>query len=118
MKQYKSLNDAAERPGLEVLRPGTTQIWYRLNSRFQCDQVFEPGITHALIGAIEGTDKESIYWAMQGEEWSPDGEANDLIEASGTQHTSMSVGDVILIEGVAWMVAFTGFEGCLGGTRA
>jgi hypothetical protein len=36
---------------------------------------------------------------FQGENWSPNGEARDLILAKGLRHTSMSVGDVIEDEG-------------------
>lgn len=55
---------------------------------------------------------EWIYWQMQGENWSPHGEARDLIISKGLRHTSMSVGDVIVRkeDGRAWVVAFAGFN--------
>jgi hypothetical protein len=41
---------------------------------------------------------------------SPNGEARDLIESKGLAHTSMSVGDVIVVDGEAHMVANFGFD--------
>lgn len=47
---------------------------------------------------------------MQGEIWSPNGEANELIRSKGLFHTSMSVGDCAVDEtgknfssGIYWM---------------
>lgn len=36
-----------------------------------------------------------VYCLMQGDNWSPHGEANDLIKRLGLKHTSMSVGDLV-----------------------
>ena len=55
-------------------------------------------------------DLESVYRAMQGEEWSPMGEARSLISSRGLQHTSMSVGDLIVCGGVVHMVDSCGFK--------
>ena len=38
---------------------------------------------------------ENIFFLMQGEVWSPEGEARELIGLIGLHHTSMSVGDLI-----------------------
>jgi len=43
--------------------------------------------------------KDKVFSRMQGDVWSPCGEAMDLILALGLQHTSMSVGDIIVEEG-------------------
>jgi hypothetical protein len=54
---------------------------------------------------------QRVFDEMQGENWSPNGEARPLIEAKGLQHTSMSVGDVVVDEsGQAHIVARFGFE--------
>ncbi|RBP13068.1 hypothetical protein DFR50_11237 [Roseiarcus fermentans] len=55
---------------------------------------------------------EAIYRAMQGEVWSPRGEARGLIRSKGLEHTSMSVGDIIVPEdsGQVFIVASFGFE--------
>jgi hypothetical protein len=58
---------------------------------------------YALIGAVSAPEDgkvtvshlEAIFVAMQGENWSPEGEARELIRKSGASHTSMSVGDLI-----------------------
>ena len=52
-------------------------------------------ITHAYLKTIEVACVEDAFARMQGEVWSPNGEARDLIEACGLSHTSMSVGDVV-----------------------
>jgi hypothetical protein len=53
---------------------------------------------------------EDIWSDMQAERWSPNGEAADLIKSKGLEHTSMSVGDVIVTNGRAYVAAMTGFE--------
>jgi len=47
---------------------------------------------------------------MQGECWSPKGEATMMIRKCGADHTSMSVGDVIKIRHQLWICCPTGFE--------
>jgi hypothetical protein len=59
---------------------------------------------------------EYVYHQMQGEIWSPNGEARELIKSKGLQHTSMSVGDVIVDDvGNAHVVAASGFK-AIGGS--
>jgi hypothetical protein len=54
---------------------------------------------------------DRIYASMQAEVWSPNGGARALIRGRGLDHTSMSVGDVIVDpEGRAQLVASAGFE--------
>ena len=59
-----------------------------------------PGIlnTHALLFAVRGKSLDEVYMKMQGENWSPNGEARELIRGQGLKHTSMSVGDILLSE--------------------
>lgn len=108
-EQYTSLNDAYP--------AGSTEIWYWLDDNARdfmmgYDFLKKQGVevtpetiptTHALIGRIRETDPEKIFAMMQGESWSPEGQARDMIKKSGTGHTSMSVGDVIRI-GDKWMM--------------
>jgi hypothetical protein len=61
-------------------------------------------------GACLTATLEHVYAHMQGEVWSPNGEARGLIERKGLQHTSMSVGDVVVADGQAFIVARFGFE--------
>lgn len=115
-EQYTSLNDAYP--------AGTTEIWYWLDDnardymmgydwlKKQGTEVSADTIptTHALIGKIRETDPEKIFSMMQGDSWSPEGQARDMIEKSGTGHTSMSVGDVIKVGNKWLMVDRYGFK--------
>lgn len=76
--------------------------------------------THTLVkrvhidnenGDSEAMCLERVYHHMQGEVWSPEGQARPLIEALDLHHTSMSVGDVVkdLNTGQLWGVAGVGF---------
>jgi len=66
--------------------------------------------SHAMIAVVEAEDPEEVFFKMQGEVWSPNGEARPLIKALGLRHTTMSVGDVVVdAEGVAHAVDLCGF---------
>jgi hypothetical protein len=59
--------------------------------------------SHVLLSTIEANNRGDAWLRMQGENWSPHGEARPLIERLGLAHTSMSVGDVLCDEeGVYW----------------
>ena len=108
-EMYKSLNDAA------VISPdlakGSTKVWYAKSTRdlgmgydWCAKKNCLPDIedlkkTHVLLGSVKGTNKEKIFGLLQGEIWSPNGEAHNLIDKSGAKHTSMSVGDIIEMDG-------------------
>ncbi len=51
--------------------------------------------THILVRSLQAEDRAHVYWLMQGEQWSPHGEARPLIEKLGLSHTSLSLGDVV-----------------------
>jgi hypothetical protein len=88
---YKSLND--------VYPKGNTKIWYATNPTF-LPEVYKPITeTHTLLGEVDMTDLDEIFYKMQGEIWSPEGEARELIIRKGLNHTSMSVGDVVEMDG-------------------
>lgn len=63
--------------------------------------------THENLGWIDAEDHTKIFHKMQGFNWSPNGEARNIIESKGLHHTSMSVGDVIvhLESSSMWMIA-------------
>lgn len=54
--------------------------------------------THIKLREVEAEDPEEVFDMMQGENWSPNGEARPLIQSLGLQHTSLSVGDIIRYE--------------------
>jgi len=106
--------------------PGSSQLWY-WTKEYSRDFMMGPGwlqenrpellptprtlsVTHALIGTLKESNPERIFEMMQGENWSPNGEARAMIERSGTGHTSMSVGDVIKHGNGLYMVDSYGFK--------
>lgn len=132
MTQYTSLADAAQATGNQRYGAGKTEVWYykledtnERTPRFASLGIYkDPSTgkiiatlpdpknleaTHAKIGTIDSDEPEEIFYLMQGEVWSPRGQANDMIRESNTGHTSMSVGDVVVINDEAFMVDGTGF---------
>lgn len=118
-RQYKEITDSRK------LRVGETQIWYWKSKHSRdmlmgVDFLKEKGLlpknvndlrkTHVHLGSIGENNEDKIYRLMQGESWSPRGEANELIKKSGTGHTSMSVGDVIVMYNKLYMVDTYGFR--------
>lgn len=72
--------------------------------------VLSLGKTHAYVKMVNATDPEMVFRDMQAENWSPNGEAVPLIDRLGLNHTSMSVGDLIVTEeGAVLMVDLVGF---------
>lgn len=67
--------------------------------------------THVYLTDSEITDLEHLFAQMQGENWSPNGEASGLIEERGLHHTSMSIGDLAVLDtGEVWIVDTVGFQ--------
>ena len=68
--------------------------------------------THLHLKDLEAQDLEDVFYQMQGEIWSPQGEARELIRSKGLSHTSMSVGDVVYrhSDDVYYQVDFLGFR--------
>jgi len=105
--KYKKITDS------DILESGQTEIWYwkkNINTELLPESIKDLNKTHVLIGKIKDTDKEDIYKKMQGENWSPAGEASNFINESGINHTSMSTNDIIVIEGKMWVVDEIGFK--------
>ena len=68
--------------------------------------------THVLLGTIAETDPETIFEKLNN--WGG-GEVNQLLQNKGLDHTSMSVGDIIKINGKAMLVDNYGFKDLAGG---
>lgn len=128
--QYKSINDANNWYELPELRKGNTEIWYARNTRdlgMGYKFLVKHGIplpdptnlkkTHSLMGKVTEKNPDRIFGVMQGEVWSPRGEAWDIVAKSGTQHTSMSVGDIIKAGSKVLLVDRTGFVDINTGKR-
>ena len=79
-------------------------------------------LSHAWLFEIEAASLDDAFRRMQGENWSPQGEARELLQALGLRHTSMSVGDVLRDQdGTYWECLDQGWrpiaedsEGCTG----
>jgi len=71
-------------------------VWYAREFDPFCKSKIEPGLekTHTFISLVAAVDLDEVFSKMQGEVWSPNGEARKQIEKAGTDHTSMSVGDI------------------------
>jgi hypothetical protein len=113
-----------------------TEIWYMKSDYFRNGIMgfdfcklhgFLPnplnlGATHIFLAKVDASDPNEIYSDMQAENWSANGEAKDVIASKGLSHTSMSVGDVLVIDGNVLMVDHSGFaplhEGILDGVTA
>ena len=50
---------------------------------------------YTYLMTLMAGDMEEIFYYLQGEMWSPEGEARDLISELGLEHTSISVGDIL-----------------------
>lgn len=84
------------------------EVWYRRDPTFRSD----PNLTgdnlqdtHVYICYVEQTSAleqdhvsllNMVYTLMQGEMWSPRGQARDLLARRGVFHTSMAIGDVVV----------------------
>ena len=74
--------------------------------------------SHVRVTTIEADGRAEAWLKMQGENWSPHGEAGPLIEHLGLTHTSMSVGDVLRDEeGVYWECLELGWRRIDDGTE-
>jgi hypothetical protein len=66
--------------------------------------------THALLKEIKAENLDDAYDQMQGENWSPRGEARELIVSKGLDHTSMMVEDIIRDGKKFFIVENSGFR--------
>ena len=122
--QYEAIYDATLTTGNEGYSIGNTEIWYA-NNKFSRDAGMgfdlldkhglltnpkELGLTHVFIGGIRESNPGRVMRMMQGEVWSPEGEARSMIRRKGLDHTSMSVGDVIRVGGKTIFIDRGGFK--------
>ena len=101
----------------------TLAIWYMKPEWFRegiCYAKPDPAnldATHVFLTTFEAQEGqpvdhalEDVFLHFQAEVWSPNGEARELIRRLKIQHTSMSVGDVVIDSaGRVFMVAMFGF---------
>ena len=81
---------------------------------FYADQPFSVEllpVTHRFVCELDVPRRDNVFAQLQGEVWSPNGEARELIASLGLHHTSMSIGDVVQDgDGVHWMCAHLGWK--------
>lgn len=111
---YRTLNDAASINPI-FAEGSKIKVWFVKPdlTRDLCDgvhQAIEYGLhvninnleaTHTLLGECAGYDQiqaGELVIALQGERWSPHGEACYLIESKDLSHTSFMRGDIIQID--------------------
>lgn len=107
---YETLNDAGAL--IPALAAGSTKVWYMRPAQWSQRRDFDPRnpeATHILLGSVASRSPDVIFTSLQGERWSPEGEARQLIWNMGLRHTSMSVGDVVEIDGRFHIAAFVGW---------
>ncbi len=73
--------------------------------------------THVKVKTLNETDPDIIYTEMRAENWSPNGEARELIGSLGISHISMSVGDIIQIGNKFLFVDNIGFVDITSGNK-
>ncbi len=102
---------------------GTTKVWYMKPDFFRDgtmgpEWLEEKGLlptlptleqSHVCVGTLDVDHPEEAWGMMQGENWSPRGQANSFIWRLGLQHTSMSVGDIVQKDDALFLVAGCGF---------
>ena|SRR5262245_17599010 len=96
------------------------KVWYMKPEHFHTYSGVTPELpdpnklseTHVHLKTIECSGPNAAFSMMQGENWSPNGEARELIRAKGLSHTSMSVGDVLeeVSSGKKIACAFVGWK--------
>lgn len=121
---FTSLQDAGDEYSY-----GETQIWYwkenighimmqgfkSLQKDGKLPDLSNLNATHVLVGNLAETNPEKIFSMMQAEAWSSQNQAQDMIKRMGVGHTSMSVGDIIIIGKQALMVDTIGFTNLASG---
>ena len=73
------------------------QIWYMKPSFLRGVVGSSPdpnnlSATHVHLKDIEADNREDVLSRMRAEDWSPNGEALDLLQRKGLEHTTMTIG--------------------------
>ncbi len=119
VKQLRALED--------VFRAGDLEVWYcrpefgpfgRQGARPNRDpenlcwtHIRLGSIRNCKVGKYGQATLDQMWRELQGERWSPNGEARELIRSKGLKHTSMSVGDCFRLgTGEVFIVRNLGFE--------
>lgn len=108
-------------PTIPELALGETEVWYYKNGRdlgmgfkFCRKEGLLPDPsdltkTHVLLGKVASKDCEHLFEMLQGENWGQGEVSNELLKSKGLYHTSMSIGDILVIDGTIWFCDRLGF---------
>ncbi len=121
--EYDRLADAAVVTRDARYGSGRTQVWYAKQTAFRelimgSEFAMKRGVlpdpftlseSHVYLGNVNETNPSKVFYMMQGEVWSPEGEAATFPAVRQCGHTSMSVGDVVVIGSEVLMVDRHGF---------
>lgn len=116
---YRNLADAGD-----LYQPGDTEVWYvKKNYESIMERGYDalheqnrlPNIdtlyrTHSMIGTVQPDDAEDVYSIMQAEAWDPEGKSKQMLNSVGVDHASMNVGDVVIVNDVAYFADIEGFK--------
>ena len=92
------------------------QVWYMKPSFFRGIVGNNPdpndlSASHVHLKDIEAENQEDALSRMRAENWSPNDQALDLLQSKGLQHTTMTIGDVLVDESDAvYLVTGIGFS--------
>ena len=76
-------------------------VWYKKENVGRAEGVKLADLLTSHVGlfsAFEADNLEDLFTKLQGENWSPCGQARAFIQGLGLTHTSMSAGDVVCDE--------------------
>lgn len=88
------------------------EVWYKKDYSQDTEEALSDFYNcYVPVMRLEAHNLEEVYYLMQGENWSPNGEARQAVQDLGLAHTSMSVGDLVRdLETGEWsIVDYIGF---------
>lgn len=103
MKSTPAITDLTPFPALAKLDWAASgdlpvEVWYAKRLGDTPDTAENLATTHVHLLTVHQPSKEKLFAAMQGERWSPNGEARPHLEAAGLRHTSMCMGDILVTQ--------------------
>ena len=108
---YKMPEGAADADDIDFNGNGPTAVWYATPAARKIyskpiSEIKEDGYelptmetinkTHVHLCNVNTTDPKKVVSMLQGENWSPNGEAKDIIRKKGLNHVSITYGDIIV----------------------
>lgn len=101
---YHTIHDAA----IPDLAPGTSEVWFAKPNAGPARRG-ALAETHVKVGSVRCNSPERLFVLMQQHKWSPGGEAAPMLESMGVRRQSLTVGDVLVVNGRHLLVSERGF---------